>query len=318
MTVEVILCTYNRCQSLCKALESVAVSRMPQGTPWNVLVVDNNSSDRTRLMVEDFQRRYPSIFRYIFEQTPGKSNALNRGVRESDADVIAFMDDDVQVDPDWLYMLTRVFDNERFSGSGGRILPELGFRPPAWLRAPGRYGLAPLAMFDLGLEPAELKEPPFGTNMAFRREVFSRYGDFRRDLGPRPGVEIRNEDTEFGMRLLRGGERLWYEPAALVHHAVPPHRVRKSYFLKWWFAKGCADIRESGSEMERHLNIFGAPLMYFRRLVGWIARWFVAFDPSERFACRTKVWWLGGTIRESWARFSAASQLRTSQPPSAR
>src|SRR4029453_17645691 len=93
-----------------------------------------------------------------------------------------------------------------------------------------RYGLAPLAMFDLGNEPGELKESPFGTNMAFRASVFKTHVGFRTDLGPCPGSEIRSEDTEFGNRLLAAGERLWYQPSAVVYHAVPANRVQKRYF----------------------------------------------------------------------------------------
>ena len=70
--------------------------------------------------------------------------------------------------------------------------------------------------------------------------------DFRTDLGPRPRSEIRNEDTEFGSRLLAGGERLWYELSAVVYHSVPEHRVQKKYLLAWWFDKARVDIREHG------------------------------------------------------------------------
>ena len=67
-------------------------------------------------------------------------------------------------------------------------------------------------------EPIELSQPPFGTNMAFQKKVFEKHGGFRLDLGPRPGSELRNEDTEFGRRLLAAGERLRYEPSATVYH----------------------------------------------------------------------------------------------------
>jgi len=313
MDITVVLCTYNRCDCLAAALESVAVSRLPASVSWKVLVVDNNSKDKTREVVESFVLRYPGRFHYAFEAQPGKSHALNFAIRNSTSAVLAFMDDDVQVEPDWLYNLTRSLDNPSYCGSGGRILPERGFIPPRWLASSEQYSLAPLAMFDLGSEPGELKEPPFGTNMAFRREVFARYGDFRRDLGPQPGSEIRSEDTEFGMRVLSGGEHLWYEPAAVVYHAVPRHRVTKSYFLKWWYGKGRGDVREFGSETERHLSLFGVPLVVFRRVAMWTARWVFSLSPAQRFNCRVKVWWLAGRIRESFALSRTASQSHVSE-----
>jgi len=317
MDVTVVLCTYNRCDSLAKALESVAASKMPVSVSWNVLVVDNNSKDNTRQVVEQFSSRFPGRFQYAFEPHPGKSHALNYAIRESNSQILAFMDDDVQVEPDWLFNLTGALDNPSFSGAGGRIFPERGFIQPAWLAASESYSLAPLAMFDLGATACELKEPPFGTNMAFRREVFARYGDFRLDLGPQPGSEIRSEDTEFGLRVLRGGERLWYEPSAVVYHAVPRHRVTKAYFVKWWYGKGRGDVREFGAETGNSVGLFGVPLVLLRRIAVWSARWLFSFSLARRFNCKAKVWWLAGEIHESFAVSRTAARVRISERQSA-
>lgn len=123
MKITVILCTYNRCQSLRTALDSVASSVFPNSTDWEVVVVDNNSNDATSEVVRDFCHRSPQHFRYLFEPKQGKSNALNSGVSNTDADVIAFMDDDVTVEPDWLCNLTKVLASGEWAGAGGRILP---------------------------------------------------------------------------------------------------------------------------------------------------------------------------------------------------
>jgi glycosyltransferase involved in cell wall biosynthesis len=227
MKISVILCTYNRCGSLAKALESAAALRLPESIAWEVLAVDNNSKDKTREVIEEYCRRFPQRFRYLFEPRPGKSNALNAGIEAAQGDVLAFMDDDVTVDPMWLKNLTAPLRSGDWAGSGGRILPEKKFVPPQWLSVEGRYALAPLAMFDCGPVACELTESPFGTNMAFHKKMFEKYGGFRTDLGPRPGSEIRSEDTEFGRRLLVAGERLYYEPSAVVYHSIPPSRVRK-------------------------------------------------------------------------------------------
>lgn len=296
--ITVVLCTYNRCNSLAAALESVAVSRLPPSVSWEVFVVDNNSTDQTREVIEGFAFRNPGRFRYSFEPRPGKSNALNSAISNSNARILAFMDDDVQVEPDWLYMLTRIFDDPQYAGAGGRILPEAEFTPPAWLETSARYALAPLAMFDLGPVAGRLQEPPFGTNMAFRREVFVRYGDFRRDLGPRPGSEIRSEDTEFGMRLLQRGEHLWYEPAAVVHHKIARSRVTQHYFLKWWFDKARGDIREHGIPPGTRWYIAGIPLYLIRRLIAWTLRWLITFRSGPRFSAKLNLWVVVGAMKE--------------------
>jgi GT2 family glycosyltransferase len=234
----------------------------------------------------------------VFEPHPGKSHALNTGIREARGDILAFMDDDVTVDPSWLHHLTAALHNGKWTGSGGRILPQWTAPPPPWLPQRGRYALAPLAMFDLGLEAGPLTEPPFGANMAFQRRVFEQYDGFRTDLGPRPGSEIRNEDTEFGRRLLAAGERLHYEPSAVVYHSVSEQRVQRKYFLSWWFDKARADVREFGIAPGTKWFAGGVPLYLFRRLAVWGLRWMVALEPSRRFSNKLDTWTVAGQIVE--------------------
>jgi len=300
MDISVILCTYNRSESLKRALDSVAKSVFPQAIDWEVLIVDNNSNDRTSEVVQEFSLRYPGRFRYSFEPRPGKSHALNRGILEASGSLLAFMDDDVVVEPTWLHNLTAVLRDSNCAGVGGRILPQWTGPPPHWLPTHERYGLAPLAMFDLGLESGPLNEPPFGTNMAFRRDVFQRYTGFRVDLGPRPGSEIRNEDTEFGQRLLNAGEQLLYEPSAVVHHEVPLKRLTKRYFLRWFFDKGRADMREFGVPGNSQWRIVGVPILLIRRFATSIVRWMIAIDPGRRFGAKLKVWTKVGEIKECY------------------
>ena len=118
MKITVILCTYNRCTILAKALNSVAASRLPESIEWEVLVVDNNSSDRTREVVEDYCRRFPGRFRYLFEPQQGLSYARNAGIREGRGYVLAFMDDDVTVEPEWLQNLTACLQDGEWAGAG--------------------------------------------------------------------------------------------------------------------------------------------------------------------------------------------------------
>ena len=306
MNITIILCTYNRAHSLSKALESAANLTVPSSIAWEVLVVDNNSTDDTQKSVETFCNRYPNRFRYLFEPRPGKSHALNSGIQAACGNILAFMDDDVIVEPSWLNHLTTVLHAGEFAGAGGRILPEKNFSPPSWLAFEGpngRYTLAPLALFDLGDEPGQLSEPPFGTNMAFRKEMFEKYGGFRTDLGPRPGSEIRNEDTEFGHRLLAAGEKLRYEPSAVVYHPVAENRIQKRYYLNWWFDKGRADIRQLGIPADAS-RVLGIPVYLFRRVVVWTLRWLLSTDPARRFNSKIKVWGRAGEIAECYAQRS--------------
>ena len=287
MQVTIVLCTYNRCESLPKALESAALSVMPESVEWEILVVDNNSTDRTREVVEVFCSRDPRRFRYSFEPRQGKSHALNTGIREAQGDVIAFMDDDVTVDPMWLRNLTSPFQDTRYSGVAGRVLLDPAFSAPPWLGLKEPFNLGGvLAQFDLGENSGELVSPPCGTSMAFRKEVLQKYGGFRVDLGPCPGSEIRGEDTELGFRLLAAGEPLRYEPSAIVHHPVPESRVRKSYFLRWYFDHGRAMVRSWG----RGSDFIGIPRRLFTaikltgtRLPSGAVVWLLTVNPRKRF-----------------------------------
>jgi glucosyl-dolichyl phosphate glucuronosyltransferase len=311
MKITVILCTYNRCKSLAKALESAAALRLSETDEWEVLVVDNNSSDKTREVVEDFCCRYPGHFRYLLEPGQGKSRALNAGIREAHGDVLAFMDDDVTVEPTWLQNLTACLHDSNWAGAGGRILPERTFTPPRWLSADSTQESGPFAFFDLGPQAIELTEPPVGTNMAFRKDLFEKYGGFRTDLGPNPDSQIRGEDTEFGARLLAAGERLRYEPSARVYHGVPANRLKKEYFLAWWFDKASADIRAFGLPSDTKWCLAGIPLVLFRRLTVWTLRWLGTGEPCRRFSCKLKVWIVAGQIVESYRRPRNAKGKRT-------
>ena len=223
---------------------------------------------------------------------------MNTGIRKSEGDVLAFVDDDVIVAPTWLQNLTGALHGGEWAGAGGRILPESGVSIPPWVPRDERYGLAPLAMFDLGPDADALSEPPFGTNMAFRREMFQKHGYFRTDLGPRPGSAIRSEDTEFGGRLLAAGERLRYEPSAVVYHALPNERLRKEYFLEWWAGKGRAEVVQLGIPAGTRWLFLGVPLFLLRRLCVWTLRWIVAANPARRFSCKIKVWKTFAAIKE--------------------
>jgi glucosyl-dolichyl phosphate glucuronosyltransferase len=302
--ITIILCTYNRCRSLAKALESAAASQLPDSVIWEVLVVDNKSSDQTREVVEEFCHRYPGRFRYLLESRQGKSNALNAGIREAQADILAFMDDDVTVEPTWLQNLTVSLHDGQWVGAGGRIRAERDFLPPRWLALEGRYSLGGvLVLFDRGDKAGQLDWAPYGTNMAFRKEMFEKYGGFRTDLGPNPGTEIRGEDTEFGRRLMFAGERVRYEPSAIVYHNVVESRIRKEYFLAWYFDFGRALVLERG----RGRDICGIPRPYFdiaktaaTTMAKLTLRWIVAVRPQQRFFYKALVWRTAGELTESY------------------
>ena len=196
MDVTVVICTYNRCQSLAKALDSIAKSSLSPSTTWEVLVVDNNSTDQTMEIVQDLCRRHPGRIRYVFEPRQGKSHALNSGIRHSRGEILVFADDDETVDPEWLQQLTAPLRDPTWSGAGGPVILQWCCPRPSWLRMDMA---APLVGFHPDRQAGEFNEALFGGNMAYRRTMFEKYGVFRTDLGPSLSRETPrpNEDTEF-------------------------------------------------------------------------------------------------------------------------
>jgi glycosyltransferase involved in cell wall biosynthesis len=282
---------------------------------WEVLVVDNNSLDQTRAVVQSFCQRYAGRFRYVFEPTPGKSYALNSGIADARGQVLAFVDDDVSVEPTWLQNLTgELLRDPSLAGIGGRTLPAGDFARPPWLsKNMTGWGEAVFAYFDMGDKPIALTRPPYGANMAFRKSIFDRYGGFRADLGPSPGSQIRNEDTEFGRRVMAAGERLRYEPSAVVYHPLPQGRITQEYFFSWWFDYGRALMKERGDRP----NLFGIRWDYWSLLARFaeisIRTLGARFSPrpSKRFDFKCKIWRNKGQIAEIRRRLAEPPKGKT-------
>ncbi len=305
MNVTVVLCTCNRSSSLSKALDSVAAQVLSDSFSWEVIVVDNNSTDQTREVVEGYCRRDPTRFRYVFESRQGLSRARNAGICAARGEVIAFIDDDVIAEPNWLRDLTASLHDGRWAGAGGRIVPPQDFTPPGWLTVGGETDLlgALLPLFDLGDEPCEMRRPPYGANMAFRKEMFDKHGMFRTDLGRCGNKMLMGEDIEFGSRLMSAGERLRYEPLAVVEHPVPKERLSKKWFRAWWFGFGCTRILER----EARPPILGIPRSFFtlanqalRFLPVRILRWAFTFNVPRRFYNYCQVWMTFGEVTQTY------------------
>ena len=178
----VLICTYNRASYLADTLDSIAALDTPAGVSWDVLVVDNNSSDDTRAVVETRIARYPVPLRYLFEGTQGKSNALNTGMRATPARLIVFTDDDVRVPHNWLEAAVRpLLERADIDYTGGPVAPMWGAPCPRWLDPRGNLG-GTIAVKDHGPEPFVFEErwrTPLGVNMAVRRARIERIGGFR-------------------------------------------------------------------------------------------------------------------------------------------
>jgi glycosyltransferase involved in cell wall biosynthesis len=266
-TVSVILCTWNRCESLQRTLETFCALEIPADWNWELLVVDNNSTDATRSVCESFASRLP--VRHLFEARQGKSHALRRGIEAAGSGLLVFTDDDVDVDPRWLRELHDAAG--RHPGAtffGGKILPRWETPPPRWLEQHSGGLLAGVTVhYDRGdVERALGAEevPFFGANLALRRRVFADGFEFRTDIGPSGAEPTREEETELQKRLRAAGHHGVYSPAAVVHHRNPPHRMTERYVREWFKGAGICEARLKHYDGMRW---FGVPPRVWQRLV---------------------------------------------------
>jgi glycosyltransferase involved in cell wall biosynthesis len=260
MDISVIVCTYNRTESLKRALNSLNKMSVPRHLSWELIVVDNNSKDKTRDAVEKFRLDSELSVRYVFEGNQGISHARNSGLKEAKGDVIAFIDDDVTVDRKWISNVGKAFREDGISCVGGKILPVFEKPRPKWLTE-DLYKT--LALLDYGDQRFHLTKPIiWGANFAAKASMFHKYGKFNLLLG-RTGEKLYiGEETEFIKRLLENGETVLYAPNIVVHHHISAERLNKSYFRKRKYDEG--ELAAIGLGNYENRNILGIPYYEIR------------------------------------------------------
>jgi glycosyltransferase involved in cell wall biosynthesis len=297
-TISIILCTYNRCESLRITLNSLAQVTPPGDTAWELIVVDNNSTDQTQEVVTLFRQSSGLTVRYVFEGRPGLSYARNAGIENAGGDIIIFTDDDVLLENNWLVRVKAAFDQNSCAAIGGRVRPLWPGKKPAWFQEDGPYATPKaIVSFDLGDSVCVPAIPCCGANMAFRRDVFARHGLFRTDLGRMKNLLLGGEDVEYFCRLKDAGEPILYIPDAIVFHPVPKERMRKEYVQSWCFSGARSEIRLSG--LPRHaVYYWDIPRFLFRTIAINLAKWLFTSEPRRRFYYKLQVYIAAGTLWE--------------------
>lgn len=326
MTYSVVIATYNRCADLRGTLDSLAALR--PGAPWEVIVVDNNSTDGTRRMIENAARTFPAPLRYVFEREQGRSPALNAGISIATGDIIVTTDDDVRVEPEWLTRAGDALNRLGCDYVGGRVLPIWGGPRPAWLPDRGGKHWAVIALLDYGEAPIEFgAKVPLGVNMAFRRGAFDRAGLFDPNTGRKAGTLLGQEVREWCIRARAAGVRGFYAPELSLRHIIPASRLQKRYFRRWFYWRGISRARlyaSAGLDMEaperttldftRVPHVLGVPRYLYRKALtsAWQALAAAARrDRVTAFDHELSVWFFAGLLAERWRR-----RGRPGAPPS--
>ena len=316
--VTVLICTWNRAALLDETLATLAAMNVPSTIHWEVVVVDNNSTDGTRACVERRARGFPAPLRYMFEPRQGKSFAMNAGLRRPLRSIIAFADDDVRVDPGWLASCVDAFrEHPEIDYVGGPVDPIWEAPCPPWFERTGKVLWGTLAILDYGDEPfvfEERRKVPLGANFAVRRSLLDAVGEFDPALG-RSGdnVLLGQELPEFFARTRSVRARGMYLPRMRVQHHVPAHRLQPDYCRRWWYGKGISRARleaihpvtELGLDLREVPTIAGVPRFLFGDAARDGVRWLKAAvrgDRGARLAAETQLWYFGGQLRERLGR----------------
>jgi glycosyltransferase involved in cell wall biosynthesis len=246
----IVLCTRNRAHILCDALESIARVDYPKDD-FELVVVNNASTDDTAKRVAEFAERVPFRVRCVDESREGLSNARNCGIAAADGHWIFFTDDDQLVDSRALMEHERVATKYDARAQQGAIALSFPEGRPDWLRKNLSVVLGQTENRPEGPQQMDL----FGGNMVFRRDLFDEVAGFDPTLGK--GAAGYSEDIEITRRLADIGEPIVYAPSALVYHVILRDRANAKFFRENSYEKGYSDGVRLGSAQSA-LAVVGA------------------------------------------------------------
>jgi glycosyltransferase involved in cell wall biosynthesis len=295
----VIMINRNGGKFLRDALRSL---RLDLETTWRaepcfeLLVIDNNSTDGSRKIIEAGLAGAAFPWRLALEEKAGVNAARNAALRQARGELLLFTDSDLRFEPGWLDAYLRAAtEHPHAEVFAGRV--KVGLiegKVPSWLDVTGPFRrTAIVVQMDLGedikLVPFTSECGPVGPNMAFRRTLFENYGEFDERFGLRPGSLVPGAEAEFFDRLSRAGESFVYVPGALVYHPVKREQLATSYFLKRLYGTGRVAARLHHLRGLRCHRIAGAPRFMLRVLAGALTKYFISClngGPRKRFYYR--------------------------------
>jgi glycosyltransferase involved in cell wall biosynthesis len=243
--ITVLICTYNGASRLSPTLNALLNQKNTQDIPWEIILVDNASTDDTSKVASDILSRGKTPFRIIHEPKPGRDHALKTGFKECRYEYVCNVDDDTWVCEDYIY---RVFQNMTKHpevgvcggcGSGAFEVP-----PPPWLE---KYQNA-LAIGPQGDQEGYVSRSRsylYGACAVYRKSLWNLLHDngFRFFLSGRKGNKLNSgEDSELSQAWMLAGYKLWYDPGITFQHYMPAGRLTWDYFRKLYKAFGRSDL----------------------------------------------------------------------------
>lgn len=257
MDISVVVCTYNRADLLREVLRDLCNQDYPK-SQYEILVVDNNSIDNTRNIIEAFCKQYQNV-RYILETHQGHTYARNRGWLEAKGSYVGYVDDDCQLPPQWVKVAEEVIKHIAPAAFGGPYFPLYKSPKPPWFK--DRYA-SRYVSDNVGREARPLKQDEYldGMNIFFRRSMLQELNGFKNNLGMSGKKIGYGDETELLMRIRKvmPTELIYYEPKLFVHHLVRPEKMTLCWIVRSFFADGQYYYRITHPEQP--------PIVGYRRL----------------------------------------------------
>ena len=270
--VSVVICCHNSAKRLPETLRHLAAQQVPKDIPWEIVVIDNASTDDTA----EIARRYwpsaaPAPLRVVYELRPGTGNARFRSFSEARYEIVSFIDDDNWVTPDWISKVVHFFNNHpEVTAVGGPSKPVFETAPPGWFAGISiSYALGDqhACTGDITDQPGTLL---WTAGMSLRRERLLELADrgfrFLSCVGPSLPIK-RGEDSELCFALRAVGARLYYDPIMAIEHFMPAERLTWRYALQLAFILG-----ETSPLLALYLMALNRPP--FDAYPGWKKTWF--------------------------------------------
>lgn len=280
LDITVCICTLNSAEFLNLTLESVSKLET-SGIEFEILVIDNGSTDNTSQVVKDWVAIFRNKLRYIFLPEPGLSRARNVGLYESHARVVSFIDDDALVERNWMQAIYNCFENYKPSIVGGRAFLKFLDGRPDWLPESAELFLSCLDYGDERL--VDTDREMFGVNFSVDAEIGIQLGGFREDLGRIGTNLISGEENDFLLRAKLAGGTVVYEPDAVVRHVVKPERLNRGWFIRRVYANGRTSTRRAAFRNE--VKPFFYYFFWMLRRMGGLLKSLILhpFDGKQRF-----------------------------------
>ena len=229
--ITLIICTYNREKYIGPLLDSIAKNDYPT-MDYEIVLVDNNCTDNTRKVCEQFIAEHPEIaFRYVVEPEQGLSAARNKGIKEAKGDIIIYVDDDALVDKDYIRIYAEHFvSHPKTMAAGGPIEPLYETEEPHWMSPYTKALLT--AWLNYGNQVREYPNGryPGGGNAAYRKVVFDQVGLFNTELGRKGSALLASEEKDIFDKMHALGMQVLYLPTPILHHIIPQAKLEEDYF----------------------------------------------------------------------------------------